>query len=252
MEKIKIDYEIEVKAITKAERSLPKEWSYEKSVKKVKQMVYRWKRITVEILHELWVAHEILAKRYKGKKIDVQNRTSKTWTDFCEEIDIGRSTVHDWLERYDEKGMKIKELEEQKEGVKKEKGEYVEGIKEQVEQIEADIESIKEEIETDADKDSEKIQLVKEEEAFVDMTDEAEEDIRKEIKETRKVISEKKKKYLDANIGLIQCISKLCTVNTTMDDLIKLWPDLKDTAKDNFIVSFNILKGILIKGTKKK
>ena len=252
MEKIKIDYEIEVKAITKAERSLPKEWSYEKSVKKVKQMVYRWKRITVEILHELWVAHEILSKRYKGKKIDVKNFTSKTWTNYCEEIDVDRRTVHNWLERYDEKGMKIKELEEQKEEVKKEGGEYVEGIKEQVEQIEADMELIKEEIEADAEEDSGKVQLVKEEETFLDMSDEAEEDIRKEIKETRKILNEKTKKYFNANTGLVQCISKLCTVNIAMDDLIELWPDLKDTAKDNFIASFNILKGILIKGTKKK
>jgi len=247
MEKIKIDYEIEVKAITKAERSLPKEWGYEKSVKKVKQMVYRWKRITVEILHELWVAHKMLAKEGRPKKTVANATVSKTWNNYCEDCGIDRSTVWRWLNLYDEKGMKLIELKKEKDEVKKEGGEYVEGIKEQVEQIEADIELIREEIEEDAEKDSEKIQLVKEEESFMDLTDEAEEDIRKEIKEARKILNEKTKKYLNANTELIQCIAKLCTVNTAMDDISKLWPDLKDTAKSSFMTSFNILKQMIIK-----
>ena len=41
---------------------LPKDWSYEKSVEKMKPLVYKWRNMTAEILNELWIAREKMRK----------------------------------------------------------------------------------------------------------------------------------------------------------------------------------------------
>jgi len=75
-------------------------WDYDVSVKKIKTLVYKWKNVTVKILHELWVAHVILSK--EGRPKTVTNVTvNKTWNDYCEDIDISRMTAHRWLSKYD-------------------------------------------------------------------------------------------------------------------------------------------------------
>jgi len=60
---------------------IPKKWDYDKSVRKTKTFIYKWKNLTVDILNELWIARERLSKtpseagkmgaekRWRGKKV---------------------------------------------------------------------------------------------------------------------------------------------------------------------------------------
>ena len=44
---------------------MPKEWNYDKSVKKTKTFIYKWKNLTIEILNELYIARDKLSKTPK-------------------------------------------------------------------------------------------------------------------------------------------------------------------------------------------
>ena len=46
---------------------LPVDWNYKESVKKVKQVVFKWKNLTIELAQELWVAREMLSKEVDPK-----------------------------------------------------------------------------------------------------------------------------------------------------------------------------------------
>ena len=50
--------------------SIPKNWDYDVSVKKTKQIIYKWKNITQELAMELWIAREML--RAQGRRTDVK------------------------------------------------------------------------------------------------------------------------------------------------------------------------------------
>src|SRR3990167_2683122 len=79
---------------------IPNHWNYAGSVKMVKQVIYKWKNITVELVTELWIAREILDAR--GSNLpNVTNVTNgKTWTRYCKDIGVERMTVHRWLTKY--------------------------------------------------------------------------------------------------------------------------------------------------------
>jgi N6-adenosine-specific RNA methylase IME4 len=85
---------------------VPVKWNYEDSVQKVKQAIYKWKTLTIELAIELWIAREILSQ-----KAAFQQRQSdgtfvpadKTWSDYCKEIGYFRRVVNRWLERWFEK-----------------------------------------------------------------------------------------------------------------------------------------------------
>lgn len=49
---------------------LPSKWDYDKSVKKVKQQIYKWKNLTIEMANELWIAREILSAQ--GRRTDLE------------------------------------------------------------------------------------------------------------------------------------------------------------------------------------
>lgn len=80
--------------------TIPVNWDYNKSVSRVKQIIYKWKNITLELAQELFIAREVLDAR--GSNLpNVTNVTNgKTWTNYCKEIGVERMTVHRWLERY--------------------------------------------------------------------------------------------------------------------------------------------------------
>jgi N6-adenosine-specific RNA methylase IME4 len=79
---------------------VPESWDYETSVAKVKQLIYKWKNITVELATELWVAREILSN--PGKRTDLVANATKlpTWSQYCQEVGCDRSTLHRWLNRF--------------------------------------------------------------------------------------------------------------------------------------------------------
>ena len=79
---------------------IPSNWNYEISVKKVRQTMYKWKNLTTELAQELWIAREILDAR--GRNLpNVANATyEKTWSEYCEEIGVERSTIHRWLTKH--------------------------------------------------------------------------------------------------------------------------------------------------------
>jgi N6-adenosine-specific RNA methylase IME4 len=75
---------------------IPIAWEYEKSVKKVKATVYKWKTLTIELANELYIAREILSN--PGARTDLKKE--QTWTKYCEEIGSEIHTVNNWLRRW--------------------------------------------------------------------------------------------------------------------------------------------------------
>ena len=49
--------------------TIPKDWNYDTSVKKTKQIIYKWKNLTEELAKELWIAREKLSAQ--GKRTDL-------------------------------------------------------------------------------------------------------------------------------------------------------------------------------------
>jgi hypothetical protein len=82
---------------TVAPPTLPAKWDYAKSVKKVKAVVYKWKNITQELAHELWIAREMLSTPAWNKKSDGTNVPPQTWAQFCTDIGVSKRTVNRWL-----------------------------------------------------------------------------------------------------------------------------------------------------------
>ncbi len=80
-------------------RDIPEDWDYSESVKKERQIVWKWKNITIEMLHELWIAHELLDAR--GQNKGKEKVTNVTFSSYCDEISISRMTAYRWLCSYD-------------------------------------------------------------------------------------------------------------------------------------------------------
>ncbi|MBA7667848.1 hypothetical protein ES703_75948 [subsurface metagenome] len=72
---------------------VPADWDYEESVARVKQVIYKWKNLTVELATELYIAREALSKpgRPYGRY---------TWKQYCQAIGVHYSTVNRWLNQY--------------------------------------------------------------------------------------------------------------------------------------------------------
>lgn len=72
---------------------VPADWNYEESVARVKQVIYKWKNLTLELATELYIAREALSRsgRPYGRH---------TWKQYCEEIGAEQNTVNGWLRRF--------------------------------------------------------------------------------------------------------------------------------------------------------
>jgi len=75
---------------------IPENWNYDESVNKVKRFVYKAKNLTQEILKELWIARELLSKEGRPRKTGA-NAPVYTWTGYCQDIGIDKSTANRWL-----------------------------------------------------------------------------------------------------------------------------------------------------------
>ena len=75
-------------------------WDYYASVKNVKAKLVTWKTVTVEILHELWVARETLG--HQGARTDLGTNVPKlTWERYCGDVGMEKRTANRWLLGYD-------------------------------------------------------------------------------------------------------------------------------------------------------
>lgn len=80
---------------------IPTNWNYEKSVKKVKQVVYKWKNITAELAKELWIAREMLSiPPEEAAKKHGTNVPRYSWDRYCVDVGTERRTVNRWIERF--------------------------------------------------------------------------------------------------------------------------------------------------------
>lgn len=74
---------------------IPEDWDYDASVLEVKQVIYKWKNLTVELATELYIAREVLTSQGMGRGF-----RGKTWNSYCQEIGVLRNTVNVWLSRW--------------------------------------------------------------------------------------------------------------------------------------------------------
>lgn len=95
--------------VRRGDPHLPQRWSYSASVRRMKATVWKWKRTTATMLHELYVAHEILSHR--GARTDLDAKATKSWDDYCEAIGLNRVTAWRWLKQYDPVGRKLIEAD---------------------------------------------------------------------------------------------------------------------------------------------
>ena len=78
------------------------DWDYDKSVKKVRQLVVNWKNISIEIMRELYIARQKLSA--SGRRTDVappSNWQEVTWSQYLNDVGLNYSNVTRWLKKYD-------------------------------------------------------------------------------------------------------------------------------------------------------
>jgi len=73
-------------------------WNYDKSVIKMRPLVREWKKATVEMLRELYLAREFLTNQ-KGqyKDMSADNYLLNSWSSYCEELGLSYQTANNWL-----------------------------------------------------------------------------------------------------------------------------------------------------------
>lgn len=78
---------------------IPENWDYEKSVARVKRLVYKWKNLTMEIATELYIARGIL--QAPGRRTDINlgsiDPRLPTWQQYCDEIEVPKGSANRWL-----------------------------------------------------------------------------------------------------------------------------------------------------------
>lgn len=78
---------------------LPSEWKYDISVGKMKGWIVSWKKVTADILMELWIAREILSKQ--GLRTDLTSgQMSQSWKQYCIDIGLQKRTANRWLKKW--------------------------------------------------------------------------------------------------------------------------------------------------------
>ena len=74
------------------------EWNYDQSVQKMRQLVVKWKSLSIEILRELYLARMNLSAQ--GNRSDITGE-KVGWSQYLLDIGIARKTAHRWLTKYD-------------------------------------------------------------------------------------------------------------------------------------------------------
>ena len=69
------------------------EWNYDQSVQKMRQLVVKWKSLSLELLRELYLARMNLSDRVSRNQIG--------WGQYLNDVGLTSSTAHRWLDKYD-------------------------------------------------------------------------------------------------------------------------------------------------------
>ena len=78
-----------------------KEWDYDQSVEKMRKLVVRWKNLSLAIIQELYLARLKLSNQDRRSDLKSSQNQQLTWTQYLNDIDLARTTVHNWLSKYD-------------------------------------------------------------------------------------------------------------------------------------------------------
>jgi len=82
--------------------NIPEEWDYKESVSTVKGIVFKAKNLTEDILRELFIARKKLScSSSEAAKIMHGANAPRTWSIYCEEIGINKSTANRWLQVFE-------------------------------------------------------------------------------------------------------------------------------------------------------
>jgi len=82
---------------------IPDDWNYEKSVEKVKVLIYKWINLTEELANELLKARKILSIKPEDRErtsIGTFVPVDKNWNAYCKDIGHPKRVVNRWLARY--------------------------------------------------------------------------------------------------------------------------------------------------------
>jgi len=90
---------------------IPENWSYDESVRSIQPKLGQWKKFTIEIATELYVAQKVLSQ--PGRRTDLIARDTRlpTFEEYCDEIGIGRATAYRWIKSVF--GIQLLEVEQQ-------------------------------------------------------------------------------------------------------------------------------------------
>lgn len=83
-----------------------KRWDYDKSVIKMRPLVREWKKASLEMLRELYLAKEFLTSQkgqYKDPSAD--NYLLNSWSSYCEELGMTYQTANNWLRSFTPKEL---------------------------------------------------------------------------------------------------------------------------------------------------
>jgi len=81
-------------------------WDYDTSVSKMRPMIRQWKKATIEMLRELYLARKFLTEQ-KGqyKDPDADNYLLYSWSSYCKEIGISYQSANNWLKPFTPKEL---------------------------------------------------------------------------------------------------------------------------------------------------
>jgi len=81
-------------------------WDYDKSVVKMRPLIREWKRATLEMLRELYLAREFLtSQKGQHKDPEADNYIIHTWSSYCGELGIPYQTANNWLRPFTPKEL---------------------------------------------------------------------------------------------------------------------------------------------------
>ena len=83
-------------------------WNYDQAVERVKAKVYKWKKMTADLLQELHTARQQLSKTGVYYREGGTDGSPKTWAGFCADIGLSKRTVNRWLAKFDPDTKQIK------------------------------------------------------------------------------------------------------------------------------------------------
>lgn len=86
-------------------------WNYEKSVERTKDLVSAFRKVSLDLVRELYVAHEALScQGYRSDKNRISDASNadfvpngtrlQTFEGYCEDIGLSRKTAYNWLALY--------------------------------------------------------------------------------------------------------------------------------------------------------